>query len=218
LVRLDVGRIFGSLVGSSEANLRRAIQTAEAVSPCILWIDEVEKGFAGTGGPGGGGVTERVFGAFLNWLQEKRSPVFVVATANDISGLPPEFLRQGRFDDIFFVGLPGKREREVVLDIHLRRRGRDPAAFDLPALAEASAGFSGAELEQAVVSALFRAFDAERELRADDLLAATRETVPLSKARARDIAWMVEWAERSARWASRSESELRRQKEFLGHA
>src|SRR5207249_1061790 len=106
LLRLDVGRIFGSLVGASEANLRRAIQVAEAVSPCILWIDELEKGFAGVGGQGGGGVTDRVFGTFLQWLQDKQSPVFVVATANDLTSMPPEFLRQGRFDEKFFVGLP----------------------------------------------------------------------------------------------------------------
>ena len=120
LLRLDVGRIFGGYVGQSEANLRMAIQTAEAVSPCILWIDEVEKGFAGARGQGGG-VVARVFGSFLNWLQNKRSPVFVVATANDLDGMPPEFLRQGRFDDIFFVGLPAAEERLAILRIHLAR-------------------------------------------------------------------------------------------------
>jgi len=201
LLRLDIGRIFGSLVGASEANLRRAIQTAEAVSPCILWIDEVEKGFAGVGGQGGGGVTERVFGAFLQWLQDKRSPVFVVATANDISALPPEFLRQGRFDEIFFAGLPEPAEREQILRIHLKRRRRDPERYALPDVARATGSFSGAELEQVVVSGLYRAFDAGRELESGDLLHTAGETFPLARARAREIAAMLRWAESGARFA-----------------
>lgn len=199
LLRLDVGRIFGSLVGSSEANLRRAIQIAEAVSPCILWIDEVEKGFAGVGSQGGGGAVARVFGYFLSWLQDKRSPVFVVATANDISALPPEFLRQGRFDDIFFVGLPNKSEREAILRIHLAKRRRDPARFDLGQLAGAADYFSGAELEQAVISGLYRAFDENRELDTADIGAAVKETFPLAKARAREIAALHQWAKTGAK-------------------
>jgi len=202
LVRLDVGRIFGSYVGQSEANLRMAIQTAEAVSPCILWIDEVEKGFSGVRGQGGGGVAARVFGTFLNWLQDKRSPVFVVATANDLTGIPPEFLRQGRFDDIFFVGLPGAKERETIFKIHLARRHREPVAFDLAALAEATYGYSGAEIEQAVIGGLFRAFEACRELETADMLAAARETHPLSRARAREIAMLTAWASQNAKQAS----------------
>jgi SpoVK/Ycf46/Vps4 family AAA+-type ATPase len=204
LLRLDVGRIFGSLVGSSEANLRRAIQTAEAVSPCILWIDEVEKGFAGVGGQGGGGVTERVFGYFLSWLQDKKSPVFVAATANDLSGIPPEFLRQGRFDDIFFVGLPGKAERETILRIHLAKRKRVPDGYGLALLADATEAFSGAELEQAVISGLFRAFEASRELETADLQVAIKQTYPLARARAREIAALQQWAETGARPAGRS--------------
>ena len=203
LLRLDVGRIFGSLVGASEANLRRAIQTAEAVSPCILWIDEVEKGFAGVGGHGGGGVTTRVFGTFLNWLQDKRSPVFVVATANDLTGIPPEFLRQGRFDDIFFAGLPAQAERETILKIHLAKRGRKPGDFDVERLASLTEAFSGAELEQSVIAGLFRAFEAGRELATHDLEAAAKEIFPLAKARSREIEAMQEWAERSAKNASR---------------
>ncbi|MBI3656084.1 MAG: AAA family ATPase [Acidobacteria bacterium] len=203
LIRLDVGRIFGSLVGSSEANLRRAVQTAEAVSPCVLWIDEVEKGFAGVGGQGGGGVADRVFGYFLSWLQDKKSPVFVVATANDPSGIRPEFLRQGRFDDIFFVGLPGKAEREAILKIHLSKRKRDPMRYDLGRLAEAGATFSGAELEQAVVSGLFRAFEAGRELEMADVHAAIRETFPLAKSRAKEIAALNQWAATRAKSANR---------------
>ena len=202
LVRLDVGRIFGSYVGQSEANLRMAIQTAEAVSPCILWIDEVEKGFSGVRGQSGGGVAARVFGSFLYWLQDKRSPVFVVATANDLSGIPPEFLRQGRFDDIFFVGLPGGDERQSIWKIHLARRGRNPTAFDLAALAEATLGFSGAEIEQVLIAGLFRAFEAGRELATGDMLAAVQETYPLSRSRAPEIATLTAWARRNAKPAS----------------
>jgi serine/threonine protein kinase/ATP-dependent 26S proteasome regulatory subunit len=202
LLRLDVGRIFGSLVGQSEANLRMAIQTAEAVSPCILWIDEVEKGFSGVRGQGGGGVAARVFGSFLAWLQDKRSPVFVVATANDLTGIPIEFLRQGRFDDIFFVGLPGANEREAILKIHLAKRNRDSDQFDLGSLVEATDGFSGAEIEQAIVSGLFRAFEAERELETADIVAASSETYPLSRSRAREISQLTAWAEQNAKRAS----------------
>jgi SpoVK/Ycf46/Vps4 family AAA+-type ATPase len=197
-----VGRIFGSLVGSSEANLRMAIQTAEAVSPCILWIDEVEKGFSGVRGEGGGGVAARVFGSFLSWLQDKRSPVFVVATANDLSGIPPEFLRQGRFDDIFFVGLPNPAEREAILKIHLARRRRKPGGFALDELVKATAGFSGAEIEQAVVAGLFRAFDDGREIETRDIVAAAAETYPLSRSRGREIAALTAWAGTNAKLAS----------------
>jgi hypothetical protein len=202
LLRLDVGRIFGSLVGSSEANLRRAIQIAEAVSPCILWIDEVEKGFAGVGSQGGGGVADRVFGAFLSWLQDKQSPVFVVATANDVSSLPPEFLRQGRFDEKFFVGLPDNDARETILNIHLRKRQRDPAKFDVKNLVAASERFSGAELEQVVVSGLFRAFDENREVETADMHAAAQETFPLAKARAHEIVALEQWAVTGAKTAN----------------
>ena len=202
LVRLDVGRIFGGYVGQSEANLRMAIQTAEAVSPCILWIDEVEKGFSGVRGQGGGGVAARVFGTFLNWLQDKRSPVFVVATANDLSGIPPEFLRQGRFDDIFFVGLPALAERKTIFRIHLAKRSRDPEKFDVESLAKAAEGFSGAEIEQTISTGLFTAFDAGRELQTVDIATAITDTRPLSKSRAREIAALTGWAQQHARMAS----------------
>jgi hypothetical protein len=204
LLRLDVGRVFGGYVGQSESNMRRAIQTAEAVSPCILWIDEVEKGFAGTQSQSGGGVGARVFGSFLNWLNDKRSPVFVVATANDLAGMPPEFLRQGRFDEIFFVGLPDSGQRETILGIHLTKRKRAPDAFGLHALGEASEGFSGAELEQAVVEGLFRAFEAERDLETGDIRAALKSTYPLSRSRAREIAALTAWAQNGARLASQA--------------
>jgi len=202
LLRLDVGRLFGSIVGTSEANMRTAIQTAEAVSPCILWIDEIEKGFAGVGGPTGGRVAARVFGSFLTWLQDKQSPVFVVATANDIARLPPELLRKGRFDEVFFVGLPRPAEREAIVRIHLAKRRREPDGFDLAALVEATEGFSGAEIEQAINDALFQAFHEEREVRTDDIRTAAEKTYPLSRTRARQIAELTQWAEANARPAS----------------
>src|SRR5215510_9775980 len=152
LLRFDMGRMFGSLVGSSEENVRRAIHVAESVAPAILWVDEIDKAFAGSQSSGGtdGGTTARVFGTFLTWLSEKKAPVFVVATANDISQLPPELLRKGRFDEIFFVDLPDREERTEIFRIHLLKRRRDAEQFDLPGLAEASKDFSGAEIEQAI--------------------------------------------------------------------
>ena len=143
LLRFDMGRMFGSLVGSSEENVRRAIAVAESVAPAILWVDEIDKAFAGSQGSGAtdGGTTARVFGTFLTWLSEKTAPVFVVATANDISQLPPELLRKGRLDEIFFVDLPSEEERAEIFRIHLAKRGRDPEHFDLPALVDSQQGF-----------------------------------------------------------------------------
>ena len=201
LVRLDIGRIFGSLVGESENNLRMAIHAAEAVSPCILWIDEVEKGFAGTRNQGDSGTSARVFGTFLNWLQDKRSPVFVVATANDLRGLPLEFLRRGRFDEIFFVGLPGPTERKAIFNIHLAKRHRNAEDFDLTELVKETEGFSGAEIEQAVISGLFRAFNTGCELQTNHILEAVNETYPISRSRAREIATLTAWANHNAKMA-----------------
>ena len=151
LLRFDMGRMFNSLVGSSEENVRKAISVAESVAPAILWVDEIDKAFAGVQGSGGtdGGTTARVFGTFLTWLSEKTSPVFVVATANDITQLPPELLRKGRLDDIFFVDLPVEEERAEIFRIHLTRRGRKPDNFDIKALVAASGNFSGAEIQEA---------------------------------------------------------------------
>ena len=165
LLKLDAGRLFGGLVGQSEANLRTAIQTAEAIAPCVLFIDELEKGFAGSRGSGAsdGGTASRVFGSFISWMQDKTAPVFVVATANDIAQLPPELLRKGRWDDLFFVDLPGDAERRKIWEIQIRKRGRDPASFDLRELVEMSAGCTGAEIEQAFVDALYAAFANGRE-------------------------------------------------------
>src|ERR1051326_9216026 len=179
LLRLDVGKIFGGIVGQSEDNMRRAIRTAESIAPTILWLDELEKGFAGTQSSGisDGGTTARVFASFITWLQEKTASVFVVATANRIEDLPPELLRKGRFDEIFFVDLPGEAERREIFEIHIRKRKRDPEKFDLNTLAAASVGYSGAEIEQAIVSALYDAFDQGRDITTDDILANIRNSV-----------------------------------------
>ena len=204
LLRFDMGRMFGSLVGSSEENVRRAIAVAESVAPAILWVDEIDKAFAGSQGSGAtdGGTTARVFSTFLTWLSEKTAPVFVVATANDISQLPPELLRKGRLDEIFFVDLPALEERRDIFRIHLAKRGRDPGQFDLEALAGASDNFSGAEIEQAIISALYDAFYARSELTPPHVLEALRETVPLAKTMDEHINRLRSWAEGRARNAS----------------
>ncbi|MER3447929.1 MAG: ATPase [Candidatus Dadabacteria bacterium] len=202
LLRLDVGKIFGSLLGSSEENLRQAIQTAETIAPSILWIDEIEKGFTATGAVSDGGTSSRVFSTFLTWMQEKTSPVFVVATANNIHLLPPEFLRKGRFDEIFFVDLPTRKERVDIFRLHLARRLKDPQLASelrmteehLAHLADLTEGYIGAEIEQIVVSALFDAFSEDRPLRLQDLERAIRHTVPLSVTQAEEIRAIREWA------------------------
>ncbi len=205
LLRLDVGRLFGSLMGSSEENMRRAIGVAESVAPAILWVDEIDKALAGAAGAGtaDGGTTARVFATLLTWLSEKTAPVFVIATANDISSLPPELLRKGRFDEIFFVDLPEPEERREIFRIHLLRRKRDPGRFDLAALADASGEFSGAEIEQAIVSGLFDAFSADRDLTTEDVVRALRETVPLSRTMEERLTKLRAWADGRARHASR---------------
>lgn len=204
LLRFDVGRMFSSLVGSSEENVRRAIQTAESVAPVILWIDEIDKALAGSGGGGGhdGGTSSRVFGTLLTWLSEKTCPVFVIATANDISHLPPELLRKGRLDEIFFVDLPTIEERTAILSIHLAKRRRDPAKFDLDLLARSCDGFSGAEIEEAIVSALFDAFSENRDLDTETVRNSLQETVPLSRTMSEELNRLRNWANGRARSAS----------------
>ena len=204
LLRFDMGRMFGSLVGSSEENVRRAIAVAESVAPAILWVDEIDKAFAGSQGSGAtdGGTTARVFGTFLTWLSEKTAAVFVVATANDISQLPPELLRKGRLDEIFFVDLPQETERQEILQIHLRKRGRDPNHYDLQALTESSRDFSGAEIEEAINSALYDAFYSQQELANEHVLVALGQTVPLAKTMHEQISRLRNWAEGRARNAS----------------
>jgi AAA+ superfamily predicted ATPase len=204
LLRFDVGRMFSSLVGSSEENIRRAIAVAESIAPAVMWVDEIDKAFAGSAGSAGtdGGTTARVMSTFLTWLSEKQAPVFVLATANDITQLPPELLRKGRLDEIFFVDLPRVGERRDILRIHLGRRGRDPSGFDLDLLAAASDGFSGAELEQAIISALYDAFALGRELQSGDVHKSIRETVPLSRTMSERISALRGWAQGRARPAS----------------
>jgi len=204
LLRLDMGRIFSGLVGSSEENLRKAIRVAESIAPGVLWIDEIEKGLSGAASSGStdSGVTARVFGAMLTWLQEKTAPVFVVATANRIEALPPELLRKGRFDEIFFVDLPNAAERAEIFRIHLSRRRRDPLRFDVDALARLAEGFSGAEIEQAVVSALYHAFAQGTDLGQDHLARAVGETFPLSTTMKEEIERLREWARNRTRPAT----------------
>ncbi|MCH8275055.1 MAG: AAA family ATPase [Armatimonadetes bacterium] len=207
MLRMDVGRIFGSLVGQSEENIRRAIRVAESVAPCVLWADELEKGFSGlqSSGYSDSGTTARVFATFLTWMQEKTKPVFVVATANDVNQLPPEMLRKGRFDEIFFIDLPDTEEREEIFRIHVELRNRDPGCFDLASLAKATRGFSGAEIEQIVIGALHTAFDADRKLSQDDLMKEAKTVVPLSVMMKEEIDAMRDWARLRARPAGRDD-------------
>ena len=198
LIRFDVGRIFGGLVGLSEQNLRTAIQTVEAVGSCVLWIDEMCKAFAGMGSSSDGGTSQRVFGNFITWMQEKTAPVFIVATVNRIEGLPAELLRKGRFDEIFFVGLPSDTERGDILRIHIKKYGRDPKIFDLTACIEASKDFSGAELEESVVSGLYTAFHQDRELTDGDILLSIQKTNPLARSKSDALMAMAAWAEKNA--------------------
>lgn len=202
LLHLDLGRVFSGLLGGSEENMRRALRVAEGVAPAVLWIDEIEKGLAGGTGRSGemdGGTAQRVFGSLLTWMSEQTAGVFVVATANRIESLPPELLRRGRFDEVFFVDLPDAAARAEIFTIHLRRRGRDPATFDLAALAEKCAGFSGAEIEHCVIEGLYAAFDLGRALTNDDLAQAIAETTPLSVTSAEEIDRMRAWATTRAR-------------------
>ncbi len=198
LLRLDLAATFGSDL-TPEAAIQEATQVAESLAPAVLWIDEMEKGFAAASADP---RASRVFGSFLIWLSEKSSPVFVVATANDIGGLPPELLRRGRFDEIFFVDLPSERERAEILSIHLRRRGRDPQRFPLEELAEAAERLSGAELEQVVCTALYTAFAEKREVHENDLYNAINETVPLYDVYEERIKELRDWARTRARPAS----------------
>jgi AAA+ superfamily predicted ATPase len=210
LLRLDMGRLFGSLVGSSEGNIRRAIAVAESVAPCVLWVDEIDKAFGGStsGSSTDSGTSQRVLGTFLTWMAEKSSSVFVVATANNISLLPPELLSKGRFDEIFFADLPDEKERAAIFAIHLARRGWDSSALDLSGLSIRANGFSGAEIEQAVVSALFDAFFEDRQLAEADLEKAIGETVPLSKTMEEEITRLREWCMTRARHASLRQEEV----------
>lgn len=202
LLKLDMGKIFSGIVGSSEENMRKAIQTAEAIAPAILWIDEIEKGLSGTNSSGDSGTSTRIFGTLLTWMQEKKKPVFVIATANNIEALPPELMRKGRFDEIFFVDLPTYKERKVIFRIHLARRltsekVRGQFAVDettLHRLAELTEGFIGSEIEHVVITALFEAFSEQRAIEMMDLEKAIEQTIPLAVTQAEQIRSLREWA------------------------
>lgn len=202
LLRFDVGKVFNMYVGNSESNMREAIKTAEAIAPCILWIDEIEKGFSGLGNNGDSGTSSRIFGTFLSWMQEKTKPVFVVATANNISGLPPEMMRKGRFDEIFFIDLPTFNERKQIFKVHLQSRLKDPDVIGdfkideecLEHLAGLTEGFGGAELEQIVIMGLFDAFAEDRSITMKDFENSIKNTVPLSVTQAEQIMSIRQWA------------------------
>ena len=210
LIRFDLGKGFGGIVGESERKIREALRVAEAVSPCILWIDEIEKGLSGSQSSGqtDGGVTSRVFGTFLTWMQEKTAPVFVLATSNNIAQLPPEMLRKGRFDEIFFCDLPSEKIRRDIFKIHLSTHNEDILdQFDLERLARNSPLFSGAEIEQAVKDGMFTAFSQKRRLSESDIDSAIRSTYPLAKTMREGIRDMREWASARARMASSGDLE-----------
>ena len=213
LLRLDMGRVYdGSMVGRSEANLRNALKTAESISPAILFIDEIDKAFAGSTGSADsdGGTSSRIFGSFLTWMQEKTSPVFVMATANRVERLPGEFLRKGRFDEIFFVDLPSADERKEIFGIHLAKRREDISRFDLDQLVMVCDGFSGAEIEQALVAAMYEAFAQDREFTQLDIIASIRATLPLSKTMHEQVTALRDWARQRARPAASSVAEYQR--------
>ena len=205
LLRLDMGKIFSGLVGSSENNMRQVFKVAESVAPCILWCDEIDKGMSGTRSSGttDGGTTSRVLGSWLTWMQERTEPVFVIATANDVSNLPPELLRKGRFDEIFFVDFPNSSERRKIFEIHIEKRNRDIYNFDLSALVNNSQNYTGAEIESSIEAAMYEAFsDNKREITTNDIIKALNDTVPICKLMSEEIAWLRKWASERARNAS----------------
>jgi hypothetical protein len=205
LLRLDVGRLFAGLVGESESRTRQMIQLAEALAPCVLWIDEIDKAFAGADGRGDSGTTSRVFGTFITWLAEKTSPVFVVSTANNIQALPPELLRKGRFDEIFFVGLPTNEERKAIFAVHLNHlRPHNLSAYDLDRLAYETPDFSGAEIEQSLIEAMHLGFSQNRDFTNDDILESVSQIIPLARTAQEQVNFLQEWAgSGKARLASR---------------
>jgi SpoVK/Ycf46/Vps4 family AAA+-type ATPase len=193
LLKFDTSNLYNKYIGESEKNFKRAIRAAERMAPVVLWIDELEKAFA-MGGTEDGGVSQRILGTFLNWMQDRKGEVFIVATANDIERLPPEFLRKGRFDEIFFVDLPDAETRREIFRIHLTSRGQDPGRFDLNHLAQESDGFTGSEIEEVVVSGLYTAFSDSQTLTTGDLQREVRGTVPLSVTMAEKVGALRAWA------------------------
>jgi len=196
ILRLDPGALYNRWIGESERRLRRALRQAERMAPIVLWIDEIEKGFASAASHSNdGGLSQRMFGALLTWMQEHEKPVFLVATANNIEALPPELLRKGRFDEIFFVDLPDHETRRIIARIHIEKRDRDPESFDLEAIAEAAEGYSGAEIEQGIIAALHEAYAAGEDLTTARIIAALRQSPPLSVTMSERIARLRQWAE-----------------------
>lgn len=209
LLRFDLGKVFGGVVGQSEANMRKALDVATTIAPCVLWIDEIEKGLSGLGSSDrtDGGTASRVFGSLLTWMQEKKEPVFVVATANNVEQLPPELLRKGRFDEIFFVDLPSKQERKEIFKIHIENKKRDVSKFNLDLLADKTNGLTGAEIGSLVSDALFTAFLRGDELNERDILAEREKLTPLSTIMAEKITALRLWAKNRARIAGDEFSE-----------
>ena len=196
LLRLDFGRLFASLIGQSEQRVRKMIEIAEALSPCILWVDEIDKAFAGAQSSGDSGTTSRVLATFITWLSEKATPVFVVATANNIDCIPPEILRKGRFDEMFFLNLPTREEREAIFEVHLRKYRPDAVTnFQLPLLGQLSKDFSGAEIEAIVIESMRLGFNENREFNNEDVLISIQNLVPLARTKSKEIDLLKDWAE-----------------------
>ncbi len=209
LVKFDTAAVYDKFIGETEKRIQKVFRVAEGLAPCVLWIDELEKVFAGSGpdsASADAGVSSRLLASFLSWMQERKPAVFVAATCNNVTVLPPELIRKGRFDELFFVDLPSAAERKQVFSIQLTKRKRNPADYDLDQIAEAAKGFSGAEVESAVQTALYAAFARKQELSTEDLLTALSSTVPLSITRSEEIAELRTWAKDRAVWASAPEA------------
>jgi ATP-dependent 26S proteasome regulatory subunit len=208
LVKFDSSAVYDKYIGETEKRIQKVFKVAEGLAPCVLWIDELEKVFAGSGpdsASADAGVSSRLLASFLSWMQDRKAPVFVAATCNNVTVLPPELIRKGRFDELFFVDLPNAAERKQIFSIQLTRRKRNPLDYDLDRVAEAAKGFSGAEIESAVQTALYAAFSGKQELQTGDLITALSSTVPLSTTRAEEIAELRDWAKTRAVWASAAE-------------
>lgn len=196
LLRLDFGRLFASLIGQSESRVRKMIQIAEALSPCVLWVDEIDKAFAGAQSSGDSGTTSRVLATFLTWMSEKTTPVFVVATANNIEWIPPEIIRKGRFDEVFFLALPTKEERQAIFDVHLRKaRPERIDEFSLPLLSDLSKDFSGAEIEQVVIEAMRLGYSKGKDFQTEDVLNSIQKIVPLARTKNKELTLLQKWFE-----------------------
>ena len=205
LLRLDMGKVFSGIVGSSEENLRSVIKVAESVAPCIIWVDEIEKVFSNNSFSSDSGTSSRIFGTFLNWMQEKEAPVFIVGTANDVSKLPPELIRKGRFDDIFFVVLTDLQERKEIWEIHIEQRNLNVFDFDILSLSKESEGFTGAEIEAAIISSMYEGFsDNQRPINTVDIIRELKESIPISVTMKEEINELRNWASKRARSASKN--------------